>query len=677
MKKWTIVSLVCFLTLGLLFYGCGGGGSSGSSNTTLSGKVADGYVKNAQVFVYNDAGMTNQIGSGTTDDNGNFSITLNVSSIPDTVYIKSVGGTVIDTGMPAPTMLFVGSNDLGTFNVTPLTDSLYKYTTSKGGMNSAADYMKNKLGMNDTNLLWGDPVANSDLQNALYKVLSSGTQSGTLPDGDYKVVIIYLDEDNIGDTYTGINDIITNNKVEMNVSITNGTVSGTMVGSTDIVTGKVQGSSIVLNILNSSTSPTEITRVAGSIGLLGSVAGVYTNLDASGLSKGVFVASFIPASGVDVAGVARVIENLYSGPRHTLFRDVFGTDSDLAWGDVTITNIDPVNGTVSAQDTTITLDAGSAAGSSDTLTFNSGVFLQSNGLPANIIILKFTDNSNDLAYFIQPIGSRRGIYMAVDHTTNQAYAIGDAYMSKSQSFAPSLDSNTQYSVRVAVAHPGMLRQLRTAALMSASDSFTTPDFTNAPYDNSGGVLKVFNGSIIAFKHDTNNNNLSDGFNSTDPDYMRLVELYETGAMQGEEMIGGTITDPTEATVPLKKFPATFVGFLKKTTETAPSFSGTMNFLARVLYTTDYSTYLNAYTTGTLSISGTSATLSWVDADGDSGTASLNVTNDDGLYHIYGALGTEYIDIYWPIGGQKAVYIHSDQSDGNGTIDEVGEAYLTY
>ena len=103
----------------------------------------------------------------------------------------------------------------------------------------------------------------------------------------------------------------------------------------------------------------------------------------------------------------------------------------------------------------------------------------------------------------------------------------------------------------------------------------------------------------------------------------------------------------------------------------------MNFLARVLYTKDYYTYLNAYMTGTLNISGTSATLSWTDATGSSGTATLTADSSEGLYHIYGALGTGYIDIYWPIGGQKAVYAHSNSSDGTGTIDEVGETYLTY
>ena len=701
LKKLGFLCLVLIFITSLVSCNGDSGSSTTTSNASISGVVADGYVKNAQVFVYSDAGMTNQIGSGTTDDNGEFSITLNVSSIPDTVYIKSVGGTVIDTGMPAPTMLFVGSNDLGTFNVTPLTDSLYKYTTSKGSMSSAADYMKNKLGMDDTSLLWGDPVANSDLQDELYKVLSSGTQSGTLPDGSYKAVVIYLEEDNIGDAYTGINDIITNNKLEMSITISNGAVTGSISGSNNIVTGKVQGCSILLNILDDQYNPTQLTRVAGSIGLLGSVAGVYTNFDSTPptLTKGVFVASFIPATGLDQSGVNTVVQNIFIGKRHAIYRDIFGDDSGLVWGDITITDIDFTNSTVTASDMTVYVDAGSSSNSNPTsvqLTYdpnNPGQLINnSDGLPANIAILQFaTKDGNNKVFFIQPIGIRRGIYLVVDTTNSDAATnIGDAYLSKAESMAPSLDANTTYEVSVAVAHPGLINQQRdTSNMFFTGESFTTPsDITSAAYNSSGGILKAFNGSMIAFLRDGDDDGLGDGFDSSDDnlddnnipqhDFLRLVELYETGAMQGEEMMGGSVKDPfTGASTPMKKFPATFVGFLKKQGETAPTFSGTLNFLARTLYTTDADAYLNAYISGTITISGNSATLSWALPSGDSGTATLTANTTGGVYHLYGALGDEYIDIYWPIGGQKAVYVQSDSSDGNGTINEVGEAYLTY
>lgn len=113
---------VILLSVFVLFLaGCGGSGGSGGStgDATISGKVADGYVSGADVYAYSDADMTNQIGAGSTDSEGNFSMVLSVSSVPDPVYLKSVGGTDVATGMPAPTMLFVGSGSAGTFNITP------------------------------------------------------------------------------------------------------------------------------------------------------------------------------------------------------------------------------------------------------------------------------------------------------------------------------------------------------------------------------------------------------------------------------------------------------------------------------------------------------------------------------------------------------------------------------
>ncbi|MBW1999225.1 MAG: hypothetical protein JRJ29_14845 [Deltaproteobacteria bacterium] len=72
-----------------------------------------------------------------------------------------------------------------------------------------------------------------------------------------------------------------------------------------------------------------------------------------------------------------------------------------------------------------------------------------------------------------------------------------------------------------------------------------------------------------------------------------------------------------------------------------------------------------------------ATLSWNQAGGMSGTAALTASSSDGVYHFDGALESDYMDIFWPVGARKAVYIISDSSVGNGTITEVGEAYLTF
>ena len=136
--------------------------------------------------------------------------------------------------------------------------------------------------------------------------------------------------------------------------------------------------------------------------------------------------------------------------------------------------------------------------------------------------------------------------------------------------------------------------------------------------------------------------------------------------------------------PLSIYPATFVGFVKKPAETAPSVAGTRNFLARTLYSKEVlvdnldNAYRTSYITGDLTISGSSATLNWTEGGGTSGTATLAVENTDGLYHMHGNLDSStYIDIFWPVGGKKSVYITSDNGTGNWVITEVGEAYVTH
>jgi hypothetical protein len=659
--------------------------------------------------------MMTQIGAGTTDSNGNFSISLSTASIPNPIYMKSTGGIDIETGMSAPTLLFVARGSSGTFNITPLTDSLYKYSLSLG-IDGAADHLKGRLGLTDSEL-YDDPVSNTDLSGALNDVLSTGTMEGTLADGDYMVEVIYLADWDLGSWYGEISDILDNNRLEMDVTIEDGVVSGTTLfyGDPYVVTGRVQGSSMMLTVVDDPDplNTTESIRITGSIGLLGSVSGVFTDIYDGDFYKGIFAASFVPASGLDSEGVQDVIANIYGGDRHAIFRDIFGEEYTLAWGDISITDLDMEGYTVTAGDTTIYVDNGSDPGddnfddpSPEDLNYNDGWIVDTpeEGVLGNIIVLEYEfDGASDcpgcMAYFIQPVGNRKGIYMVVDGGT--PFAIGDSYMATGEGLAPSLDSETDYDVTVAAAYPGMLDSSRAdwigpgGDMMPFSDSFTTPDIEGGEnYDFSDNLLKVVNGSLIAFKNDDNNgwldNGYDDGWNDPDdngePDFIRMVELFETGAIQGEEMTGGE----TWFGDPLALYPATFVGFMRKPGETAPSANGTLNFLARALYTVDMfyaidngdpiemDAYTNAYITGDLSINGAGATLNWAAAGGDSGTASLTAENTDGLYHLYGPLvdGTDYIDIFWPVGGKKAVYIASYDDAGEWIISEVGEAYLS-
>jgi hypothetical protein len=635
--------------------------------------VADGYVSGADVYAYSDADMTNQIGAGSTDSEGNFSMILSVSSVPDPVYLKSVGGIDVATGMPAPTMLFVASGSSNSFNITPLTDCLYKYSLTLG-IDGATQHLTGQLGITDTEL-YDDPVANTNLDGALNTILSSGTMDGTLADGDYIVHAMFF-----------VGNQITPEPAEMNVTISNGVVSGTDVGTGSIVTGKVHGSSIVLTIVDDPVpaNVSELARMAGDIGLMGSVTGVFTYLDIAGgtnLYTGMCVANFMPVNGLDLTEVENLISNIYSGPKHIILRDIFGPGYNLSWGDINITDIDFGTNTVTADDATMWLDNGSCVACNPTqvpLTFNAGSseFLEtSGGDRTNLMVLAFDFPGTDMLFLLQPVGNRRGIFMVVDIGFN-ILAIGDAYMATDAGFAPSLDSTTAYDVKVAVAHAGMLEQLRSdwigsgANMMPYSDSFTTPDILGGTdFDLTGDLLKVFNGSLIAFKNDADNGALNDA-----SDFIRLVELYETGAIQGEELLPP----------PLSSYPATFVGYVKKPGEAAPSVSGTRNFLARVLYSKEVlvdnldNAYRTSYVTGDLTISGSNATLNWTEGGGTSGTATLAVENTDGLYHMHGTLDSStYIDIFWPVGGKKSVYITSDNGSGNWRITEVGEAYLTH
>ena len=687
MKNSTQNRLIAIILIisSLIFAGCSGGGGSNESyaNPTISGIVTDGYVSNANVYVYSDADLTTQIGSGTTDSNGNFSITLSVFPIPDPIYLKSVGGTDVDTGMPAPTMLFAGSGSSNTFNVTPLTDCLYKYSLTLG-IDGAVAHLTGQLGLSNAEL-YDDPVANTGLSNALNSILGSGTMEGSLSDGDYIVYAMFFVEDQL-----------TPEPVEMNVTISNGVINGTELASSGIVTGKVQGSSIELTVVDDSDplNVSELARIAGDIGLLGSVTGVFTYVDLSvgaDLFTGMFAANFVPASGLDPAAVEDAISAMYAGPKQIILRDTFGPDYRLGWGDINITGMDFGTNSVTADDATLWFDNGSCnAPACDptqiSMTFdpsNSGLLETSGGDRTNLIVLayNFPAPSTDILFLLQPAGNRKGFFGVVDAMFN-VLATGDAYLAAGAGPTPSLDSSTDYEVRLAVAHAGMLEELRSdwigsgAGMMPYSDSFTTPDMSGGTdFNRTGDLLKVFKGSLMAFKSDFNDGGLDD-----DSDYVRLVELYETGAFQGEEILGGLAASGD----PLSSYPATFVGFVKKPGETAPSVSGTRNFLARVLYSTEVlvdnlaDAYMANYITGDLTISGFNAELNWTDPEGPSGVAPLTVEKTDGLYHMHGNLNAStYIDIFWPVGGKKAVYITSDNGSGDWVISEVGEAFLTH
>lgn len=679
----------------LLSCGGGGGGVATEEGVSLQGRVADGYVSGATVTVYSDAGMTTQIGSGSTDTEGRFNISLSVSSIPQTVYIKASGGIDVETGMPAPTMLFVGSGGLSNFVISPLTDSLYDYFIVEGTLNGAITNLTGRLGISDTEL-YEDPEVSLAAAGGALNALAGGTMEGTLPAGTYNGVVIFFEQGNIGtNNYPDLQSLLSMNRLYMTLIVNaDGSVGGQIEGSTEVVRGRVHGSTILLDVVDDPASPTEITRVAGTIGLLGSVGGVYTHLSTS-LERGIFVASFRPAgSSVDIGGIANLVASTFAGERYFLARDMFGDPGDgkrVAWGNFVVQDIDVAAGAVELSAMPVAIDNGSYHDPNDpamnqTFLFNSSesAFLNSaNGLPENIVVLTYDKPDpwgGGNVFIVQPVGMRRAIYLVTD-SSGVATGAGEAYTAKPTQLAPSLKSNTSYQIAVAVAHPGLLNQPR-ADMINATDpndpermpyldAFTTGDISGASFinvpDAEGKMLIVFGGgNIMAMKNDDNDDGLLNGVSDPDangePDFIRMVQFYETGAFEGEQMIGGQI-DTGAGSEPASTYPATFVGIANASGTTPPSFTGTLNFLARTLYASDYNDYAGAYVWGSLQISGTGtgqAELDFSTAGGDSGTdISLDVGYFMGLYHVHGALGSEYLDIFWPVGGKKAVYIVSE------------------
>lgn len=734
MKLKTMAVIACLLALSA----CQGGttASTTTTNASLSGAVVDGRVNGATLTVYSDQAMTNQVGTGSTDSTGAFNITLTVTTAPDPVYIKSTGGTDIDTGLAAPTMSFVanttGANALTTFNITPLTDHVFKNVLNGDTLTTAQTNAQTTFGLTantGTGGLYGDPSADTSLQAAEFKKLTSGTVGATIKAGSYKLFAVVMSENDQNTTTLSNIASVTggNNFVTGNITVdANGVVSGT--ASTMNVTGKVVGSSILFNLVDNVTTPTTLTRVVGNIGLNGSIAGNYTDMSnlttTPVMKKGIFVASVIPATGVNAAGLATFINNYYSpsttttsGRMNIVARDLFIPSANYIprffWGQVDAQAVDMTAGTLTMGNMTMRGEQGSIANTgTNTYNFQEGVYIKSGGVPTNLVAFRSRTTmlvnqavpaagtvTMDL-YVITSIGLRRGIYITVPISTtsattfnfNKVFSIGECYMSKANSTAPTgFTAGATNEITVASINAGMLGSTRSTALTqglapSSAGTLALPgNFTvgNAYLDtNTTGVseLMVSQGGMFAMKSDANDN-----FTDT-TDHMRLVEFYESGAMQGEEIWGGNI--PT-TTTPYRTYPGNFVGFVRnQASTTTPSFTGTLNILARTMYANTYSTFSNAYTYGTVTVATApttaatgAGTLSFTTANGSTGTVALTIdkltANVLGVYHFSGsmpaAIGGGTIDISWPVGGTKALYALSNTT---GNIDEIGEAYIT-
>ena len=676
--------------LALALAACGGGsGSSGTATgAVVNGIVADGYVSNATVTVYSDAGLTNQIGSGSTGQNGYFSFHLTVSPVPSPVYIKAEGGIDKDTGMPAATMVFAGTVTAGGINITPITDTVYHYSLAMG-LDAAMAKVAGQLGISNADL-YGNPVTNATAATAMANVVSSGTGAATLPNGTYHLVAVHFsDSDVMRHTYssiTGITNTATSGHqaaAVMDITVSNGAVTGTIAGSTTAtVSGRVRGSAILLSIIDG----TDTTRVAGTIGLLGGITGTFLDYDSNGfkLTKGVFAASAVP-QGVAAAKLYAAAGSLYTGPRNFIAKGDFGGHG-LHWGQTGSISVDGSTGVItSGAITPLYSDAGSkVAGISGArvasvggLSFNQGQVVTVGSAPTSIAIMEY-DLSGEKVYIVQPAGCRSGIYIVTD-SNGLTEEVGDATFTRPGGIA-SLQGS--YDIEVASVGPWAIGQPRAGVIANAVQAVGIANFGspsggfyvsgNGFGMSNGTELGVTTGDVIAMKKDDDNI-----WNGQDPEHLRLVNVFETGAFEGNEvqnngdvsMVNGASGDA------IGNFPSAFVGMATPVSSTPPSFAGTMNFLSRTLYASNPYSY-TYYTWGSITIKGTSATLSSTDNENppSSGTIAATAENLKGVYHIYGhaPAGQGYVDIFWPVGGRKAVYVYSE----SGIVVEVGEAFIT-
>jgi len=719
-----------------------GGTTNGTG--TISGTVNfSGTSGTVVVAAFSDPQFQNSVGtpahiSVAQGASGSYQITGVAGIIPDPIYIKSTGGTDLDTGMPAPTMRFVGNtsgaNALTTLNVTPLTDDVMERVNNGSTLSAAQTNAQTAFGLTSntgTDGLYEDPsaAANTGLLTAEFKKLTAGTIGGTIVAGTYKMFAIVLADADIGTrTVTGIGTVgtaattVLGSTMFVDASLTvatNGDITGTDTASGNPIVGKIVGSSMLFDIVDSTTTTTHVTCVVGNIGLQGSIAGNFS--DVNGLPttpvmhKGVFVGSLVPASGVSATGLATFISRFYSpgattGLMNVVARDIFlptgaGNIPRVHWGRVAVTAVDPTVGTLIMSDMSMRQDGqggdGGAATAASTFTFSAGKYVNASSVPTNLLVFSETipGGGTDKVYIVTAMGLRRGIYFVVPSATHTVSTIGESYMSKVDSAAPSaFTAGHTHTITIANIHPTMAGSSRTSALANglspslASSAMTIPatvtvgnGYWAVNSTTPAPELMVFQGSTFAMKKDANDNFAENIVSGAVDDHLRLVEFFDSGAMQGEEIMGGTVTT-SHGTITLRNFPETFIGFVHdNASSVTPSFSGSLKFLARTVYASSYAGFANAYVSGTLTITAPtttagSATLVATPAGGSSTTATLTVdapgSTKPGVYHIHGAFGTEYIDITWPIGGTKALYAVSSGTAGTGTVSEVGEAFLT-
>jgi hypothetical protein len=705
MRKWGTWrwggALIALFAALLIAAGCNesGGGGSEDSGVILSGGVVDGYVSGARVTVYESRDFTdsNRIGQGTTDESGSFRIELDRDTIPDPVYIRTQGGTDIATGLPASSMLFVGSEGPDGVNVTPLTDMHFRKFLQSGSRTAAADYLHDRLG--DWQIdLFADPEKVTHTQDAVYKVLASGTQTCALPDGNYTLALVAPSEGDIHNsnaTLTELPDWTQEEGAAVVVEVSDGVIRdmNTTLGAlnaaqdsdtSSFITGYVQGENFILDL---NVSECSTMRLAGQIGVLGSVAGSLTVIDScesdATINYGIFAGSFLPENGLEESEVRDLMSRLYTGEKSFVFMDVLGDDHDMGIvDDFQVNGVNATDLSISASGFSVRLadDPDAVAGNSS---FVNGTLVEIGGKLTGLAALHFReDATGDHNFIFQPVGLREGIYVVADNATGELYAAGAAFLSGSSSLTPTVESDATYSGTVVQIPFAALEQPRDLVLndyILTKETFI-PQGVNAldsAYSRkmsmiTGEITMILNGGMLGLY----TKSYGDSNSSMDSPYdlLSLSGFCDTGAFQGTAIRGDTNSSNV-------KHPMPYVGFALRSWEQPPRFSGSLDFLYRILYASDVETASLSYAYGEIDISKDTAVLSYTDSRGETGRAELTLDRQNGIYHMHGPIGpsgeAQYTDIFWPVGGGKATVLACGSSSITGNVVEIGEAFISF
>ncbi|BDY13467.1 hypothetical protein HCR_17790 [Hydrogenimonas cancrithermarum] len=168
---------VALMTSILVLGGCGGGGGGGTVATGINGKVVDGYVRDAHVFVDKNKDKLENVGepTTTTDANGDFSFGVGVVASGDFIYAS--GGTDLATGLPFKGRLSA-VYDGTTFILSPLTSMVAALVEKGESVDGAKKRVAQALGI-DENKVGADPMQDADAFFVSQQIVAAAQIMGT------------------------------------------------------------------------------------------------------------------------------------------------------------------------------------------------------------------------------------------------------------------------------------------------------------------------------------------------------------------------------------------------------------------------------------------------------------------------------------------------------------------